>query len=44
MAIQIVILGGRLGLGSTSARHAAGAAAADVARVVSLGAVVVLVI
>ena len=44
VAVRILILGARLGWGSTSARHTARDAAADVAHVVSLGGVVVLVI
>lgn len=43
VAIQILILGGRLGWDSTSARHPTCDAAADVAYVISLGDVVVLV-
>lgn len=44
MAIQILILGRRLGWDPTSARHPTRDAAADVAYVISLGDVVVLVI
>lgn len=44
MAIQILILGGRLGWYSTCARHPACDAAADVAQVVAFGGIVVLVI
>ena len=44
MAIQILILGGRLRWDSASARHPACDAAADVAYVCSLWDVVVLVI
>jgi len=44
VAVQILILGGRLGWDSTSARHPTCDAAADVTHVISLGDVVVLVI